>query len=105
MSPRHSAYDAINILQRLPFKLFLKNAYDDKSIQESLVAESELDWLIVRPGILMNCPSSGNDSVLARPSERRHGLVARVDVADCIVKRIEADTFNREEPVIIRYPL
>jgi uncharacterized protein YbjT (DUF2867 family) len=99
------SYDAINILQRLPFNMIFKNAYDDKSIQEALIAASDLEWLIVRPGVLMNCPSSGNYSVLARPSKWRNGIVARADVADFIVKRIEANALNREKPVIIRFPL
>lgn len=99
------SHDAINIMQRLPFRLIFKNAYDDKSIQEALIAVSELEWLIVRPGVLMNCPSSGNYQVLTRASEWRNGIVARADVADFIVQRIEANTLNREKPVIIRYPL
>ena len=97
--------DAINILQRLPFRLIFKNAYDDKSIQEAMIAASDLEWLIVRPGVLMNCPSSGSYKVLTRSSEWRNGIVARADVADFIVQRIEANTLNREKPVIIRYPL
>ncbi len=99
------SHGAINILQRLPFRLIFKNAYNDKSIQEALIAASDLDWLIVRPGVLTNCSSSGNYKVLTRTSEWRNGIVARADVADFIVKRIEANTLNREKPVIIRYPL
>lgn len=97
--------ESVNILQRLPFRMFLKNAYDDKSIQEALITNSELEWLIVRPGVLMNCPASGNYSVLLRPNEWRNGIVARQDVADFIVKRIDANALNCEKPVIIRYPL
>ncbi len=99
------SHDAINILQRLPFRLIFKNAYDDKSIHEVLIAASDLEWLIVRPGVLMNCPLSGNYKVLTRSSEWRNGIVARADVADFILQRIEANTLNREKPVIIRYPL
>lgn len=95
---------AINILQRLPFKMIFKNAYDDKSIQEALIAESNLEWLIVRPGVLVNC-TGGDYTVLTRPNEWRNGLVARADVADFIVKRIEAHALNREKPVVIRFPL
>lgn len=96
---------AINILQRPAFDLIFKNAYDDKSIQEELITESDLEWLIVRPGVLTNWPTSGRYTVLTRPNEWRNGIVARADVADFIVKRIEADTLNRQKPVIIRYPL
>ena len=99
------SHAAINMMQKLPFNLLLKNAYDDKSIQEALIAESELDWLIVRPGVLVNCPASGKYRVLSRPDEWRNGIVARTDVADFIVKRIGADTLTREKPVIIRFPL
>jgi uncharacterized protein YbjT (DUF2867 family) len=97
--------NAMNVLQRLPFRMFLKNAYDDKSIQEALIAESELEWLIVRPGVLTNCPASGNYSVLSNPSEWRNGIVAREDVADFILKRIDGNALNSDKPVIIRFPL
>lgn len=96
---------AINFLQRAAFELIFRNAYDDKSIQEALIAESDLEWLIVRPGVLMNWPTSGKYTVLTRQSEWRNGIVGSADVADFIVKRIEADSLNRQKPVIIRYPL
>jgi uncharacterized protein YbjT (DUF2867 family) len=99
------SHESINILQRLPFKMIFKRAYADKSIQETLIAKSDLEWLIVRPGVLMNWPASGKYSVLSRPSEWRNGIVARANVADFIVKRIEANALNREKPVIIRFPL
>jgi putative NADH-flavin reductase len=96
---------AISMLQRPAFEVIFRNAYDDKSIQERLIEESDLEWLIVRPGVLMNWPAKGKYTVLTRPREWRNGIVARADVADFIVKRIEGDTLNREKPVIIRYPL
>jgi putative NADH-flavin reductase len=96
---------AISILQRPAFEVIFRNAYEDKSIQERLIEESDLEWLIVRPGVLMNWPTKGQYTVLTRPREWRNGIVARADVADFIVKRIETDTLNREKPVIIRYPL
>jgi uncharacterized protein YbjT (DUF2867 family) len=96
---------AISILQRLPFKLALENAYDDKTIQEGLIEATDLEWLIVRPGVLVNWASSGKYTVLTRPNEWRNGIVARAHVADFIVKRIETNALNREKPVIIRCPL
>jgi putative NADH-flavin reductase len=96
---------AINIFQRLPFKLLLKNAYDDKSLQEKLIADSDLDWLIVRPGVLTNGPFSGKYRVLSKPGEWRNGIISRADVADFILKRIEANSLLREKAVIIRFLL
>lgn len=96
---------SISFLQRLPFELVLGRAYDDKSVQEGLIEQSATDWLIVRPGLLVNCQSVGAYRVLTGPGEWRNGIVARVDVADFIVKRIEAERFGREKPVIVRIPL
>jgi uncharacterized protein YbjT (DUF2867 family) len=99
------SHDAINIFQRFAFDAIFKNAYDDKTIQENLIIESDLEWLIVRPGVLMNWPTSRNYKILTGPSEWRNGIVSRTDVADFIIKRIEANTLNHEKPVIICYPL
>ena len=96
---------SINILQRLPFNMLLKRAYDDKSVQEELIEASDLDWLIVRPGVLTSGPASGKYRVLTKPAEWRNGIISRADVADFIVQRIEADELNCEKPVLIRYPL
>jgi putative NADH-flavin reductase len=42
---------SISCLQRLPFQIVFGRAYDDKSLQEQLIKESELDWTIARPGV------------------------------------------------------
>lgn len=97
--------DSISLLQRFPFELVLKRAYDDKSLQESMIEASDLDWLIVRPGILVNCATTASYRVLTQPQEWRNGFVARADVADFIVNRIAANRFAREKPVIIRVPV
>jgi putative NADH-flavin reductase len=42
------SYASISCLQRLPFQIVFGRAYDDKSLQEQLIKESELDWTIFR---------------------------------------------------------
>lgn len=96
---------SINCLQRLPFKLLLANAYDDKSIQEEVIAESKLDWTIVRPGVLTNQGKSGSYKVLEESSKWRNGIISRADVADFIVSQIDHNTMSRKKPVLIRLPL
>lgn len=96
---------SINVLQRLPFDVVLKRAYDDKTIQEDLIEASDLDWLIVRPGVLTSGPASSKYRVLTKPHEWHNGIVARADVADFIFNRIEAGELGREKPVVIRFPL
>lgn len=96
---------SISLLQRLPFKLLLGRAYDDKSIQERLIEQSDLDWLIVRPGVLTNGPASGKYRVLHERNEWRNGIVSRADVADFIVEQLGSAHLGRRKPVVIRYPL
>ncbi len=95
----------INCLQRVPFNVLLGRAYDDKSEQEALIEDTDLDWLIVRPGVLTNAPASGKYRVLREPQEWRNGIVSRADVADFIVEQVSADKLGRQKPVIIQYTL
>lgn len=93
------------MLQRFPFRFLLGRAYDDKSEQAHLIEASDLDWLIVRPGVLTSGPLSQAYRVLTQPGDWRNGMVSRADVADFIVSRISVNRLGREKPVIIRYSL
>ena len=73
---------SINCLQRLPFQIVFGRAYDDKSLQEKLVKESELDWTIARPGVLTGGPRTGRYRILAEASQWRNGIISRADVAE-----------------------
>jgi putative NADH-flavin reductase len=96
---------AINPLQRIPFDLALKRAYDDKSRQEAMIEDSELDWLIVRPGVLVSAPACGRQRVLTEPDEWRNGIISRAAVAEFIVDRIDQNHYGREKPVLVSLPL
>ncbi len=91
---------SINCLQRIPFRLVLGQAYDDKTLQEQLIRKSNLDWTIVRPVVLTPGPRSGRYRVLVEPESWRNGLISRNDVADFLVKQIEDDSLLHQTPVI-----
>lgn len=92
---------AISCLQRVPFRLFLGRAYDDKDVQERLIKDSQLDWTIVRPGVLLPGPGSGNFKVLVEPAQWRNGPIQRGDVAQFIVTQLTDDRFVRQAPVLV----
>lgn len=76
----------------------LKNAIADKEIQEQIIRDSNLDWIIVRPGGLKNAP---------KVSKYRHGLdksingsIARADVAEFMLKQLTSDEYLRKTPAI-----
>lgn len=89
----------------MPSKFAFGRAYDDKTIQENLIEDSDLDWLIVRPGVLTSGPLNDKYRVLKTAREWRNGVVSRTDVADFTIKRIEAGELGREKPDVIRCPL
>jgi len=93
--------NSVGCLQRIPFRIFLGRAYDDKNIQERLIRESDLDWVIVRPGVLTNGRRTGRYRVLDEPGSWRNGLISRADVADFIVRQIDVDAYVGKAPVLV----
>jgi putative NADH-flavin reductase len=73
--------------------------YWDKTRQERLIAESDVEWVIVRPGLLTNGEKRGR---------YRHGLrigsflwsvrISRADVADFMLNQLTSDTYLRSAP-------
>jgi putative NADH-flavin reductase len=75
-------------LYNAAFQLFLSRAYEDKDVQEDLIQESELDWVIARRVILTNGSKTGKYHVLVDPRSWRIGFISRADVADFLVEQI-----------------
>ena len=92
---------SISLLQRVPFRMVFGRAYDDKSRQEDLIKQSDLDWTIVRPGVLLNGPRTGRYKVLREPSEWRNGIISRANVADFLIRQIEDRAFVHASPVLV----
>ncbi len=92
---------SISCLQRLPFQIVFGRAYDDKSLQEKLIMESELDWTIARPGVLSSGPRTGRYRILSEASQWRNGIISRADVAEFLVRQIVDQAYIRKTPVLI----
>lgn len=90
----------IGCLPRLPFELFLGRAYNDKDVQERLIKESGLQWIIVRPTILTNGSHTGRYHVFDAPREWRNGLISRADVADFVTRQAETFEYAGKTPVL-----
>jgi putative NADH-flavin reductase len=92
---------SISCLQRLPFQIVFGRAYEDKSLQEQLIKESELDWTIARPGVLTSGPRTSRYRILSEASQWRNGIISRADVAEFLVRQIVDQTYIRKTPVLI----
>ena len=83
----------------IPLLLYLY--FKDKELQERYIMESNLDWIIVRPGQLTNGKRRG----LYRPgpdvgSKFFTVRISRADVADFMLKQLTDDSYLRKTPGI-----
>jgi len=91
----------INVLyDNLIFPLLLQRIYADKDIAEDVVMKSNLDWTIVRPGLLTNRPMTGRYEALTEMKDWRGGLISRADVADFLIKHLDDPDFLRKTPLL-----
>ncbi len=93
--------DHLGALYRIAFTLSLKRLYDDKDVQEQIVRGSNLDWTIVRPGLLRDGRATGLYQVLERPEEWKIGPVRRADVALFLIDEAERGACRGKTPAII----
>ncbi len=92
---------SIHPIQRVGFNMIFGKAYADKNKQEQLIKESDLDWTIVRPGVLSDCFKSNDYKVLVNNKEWRNGIISRYNVADFLIKQVDDDTHVGKAPVIV----
>lgn len=89
------------LYDRIVFPLFTRARYRDKERQEKLIAESGLDWTIVRPAPFSERPAAGPLSVLTEIApETRLTKVTRDEVADFVVAQLADDTCLHRYPFI-----
>lgn len=78
----------------LALPVFLPIYFWDKARQERAISESDVDWVIVRPGILTNGAKRG----IYRHGENvgsyiLPGRISRADVAEFMLKQLTDDTY------------
>lgn len=78
---------------KLFMKFFLKDVYADKTIMEEMIANSNMNWIIVRPGSLLDKPLTENYRIENRLYKGINiGGINRSDVADFLIKQAENPT-------------
>lgn len=75
----------------IPF--FLRGSFADKEVQEKIIRESGLDWVVVRPGGLTNGPRTGKYHQTTKTGYAfATPTISRADVADFILKQVADDS-------------
>ncbi len=79
--------------------LMLRNIFRDKELQEKLIRESTLDWIIVRPSRLTNGPQRATYNHGPNVGSEFITLsVSRVDVAEFMLRQVGGDAYLRKTP-------
>ncbi len=91
--------EQVSLTFKMMMKTVLRKAYEDKERQEQFVRESELDWVIVRPGGLTNGAATGEYQFGLDPTITG-GQVSRADVAAFVLQQLTDDTFLHQTPAI-----
>ena len=79
--------------------ILLRNIFADKEVQETVIGESRLDWVIVRPGALTNGPRTGVYRCGFDASDKSvQAKISRADVADFMLKQLTTDVYLSKTP-------
>ena len=76
--------------------LMMRGLYDDKTVEESQIRASGIEWTIVRPGFLNNQMAAGKFRVVSTMDGVTSGSVSRADVAAYIVAAMEGRLDSRK---------
>jgi putative NADH-flavin reductase len=73
--------------------IIIKNIMKDKESMEDAINASQLDWVIVRPTILTEGPSTGTYRVGQNLTLGILPKISRADIADFMLKQLQDDTY------------
>lgn len=87
------------VFDRVIYPLPLRNVYADKNRQETIIRDSGLDWVLVRPSVLNDKPGRGSPRVLSNLSGFHGGPIARDD-ASFVIDQVETDAWLHRSPLV-----
>ncbi len=82
------------------FPLFTKKIYADKDVQERLIRESKLDWVVVRPASFTNGPLGGRLRALHQLAGVTISAISRADAAAFVLDQLESDRWLGKTPLV-----
>jgi putative NADH-flavin reductase len=90
-----------SFIQKLVFRLPLRNMYADKAKADEQVRNSKLDWTLVYPVLLTDKPGTGTYKVGEKLPMKGMSKISRADVADFMVRQLSDNSYIRRSPIIM----
>lgn len=88
------------LYDRVIYPLFTKGLYEDKDRQETLIRNSDLDWVLVRPAPLREGKQRGPMQAVVHVGDITLRSISRDEVATFVLKQLESDRYLRQAPFI-----
>ena len=90
-----------NFIQRIIFKVFLKNIYADKSKADDLIRKSTLEWTLVYPVLMTDTPGTGKYKVGEKFEMKGMPKISRADVAEFMLRQLNDNNFIKKPSIIM----
>jgi putative NADH-flavin reductase len=96
------ARSGLNPLRRLVISTLLSNTAADHELDEAMIRQSRLEWIIVRPPLLTNSPHTGHYRFGEHIEPKTlFPTISRADLADFMLKQLADGTFVRRTPTVM----
>jgi putative NADH-flavin reductase len=100
MSSQGVGDSKLDAVGRLGASLLLAKAFRDKLAMEVMLADSDREWIVVRPGTLTNATPRGQWRTDV-DGEIEGGKICRADVAAFMLQQLASDDWLRKRPVVV----
>jgi len=100
MSTQGIGDSKVGAFARVGVALVLRKAFADKARMEDKIAATDLDWIVVRPGLLNNGNARGTWRA-ADDGSLVGGRICRADTAAFMLQQIESTVWSRRRPVVV----
>lgn len=90
------SFGQLPLIVKALVKTLLRKTYADHEQQEQYVRDSHLEWVIVRPSMLVDGPVTGQYHTGTADAHLPGGKVTRADVADFVLKQLTGNRHVRQ---------
>jgi putative NADH-flavin reductase len=90
------SFKQLALIVKVLVKTVLRNTYADHEQQERYVRDSHLEWVIIRPSMLIDGPATGRYHTGSADARLPGGKVTRADVADFALKQLTENCHLRQ---------
>ncbi len=94
-----ATHKPINLMQVILQGVLLRNIFADKKRGEAVLFASDVEYVNVCPGRLLNKPARGGVKASVEGTGIKHSIT-RADVAQWMVEQLTSDTWVRTSPII-----